>query len=331
MAFFIKVNNNCVFLQVKLITMAEKEEKQTEVKGSWWQRFSFKKLNKKYVFMMSHDETLEPIVDFKVNLLRLSLLTLLTVLILMVITAIGIIFSPIKEYLPGYTDQSTLDRKVYDLSRRADSIERELQRRDVYFNNLKLVIEGYDFSQDSLEQYDIYAPLLGINADTIELRHSDLDSALRAEFEEENLYRLNPSEMIPNPRFNNTPNFFTPLVGTVSNDYNPSEGHFGVDIISTGSQVIKATLDGTVVYASWTLDYGYTIGIQHESNYLSSYKHNATLLKKEGDIVKAGEAIAILGASGELTDGPELHFELWHNGVPMNPTDYINFEKEEED
>ena len=231
-----------------------------EGKVRWWQRLSLKKLNRKYVFMMSHDETLEPIVDFKVNLLKLSLLMLLTVLVLMVITAIGIIFSPIKGYISDYSDQSTLDREVYELSRRADSIERELQRKDVYFNNLKLVIEGYDFSQDSLEQYDIYAPLLGFNADTVELRHSSLDSALRAEFEEENLYRLNPSEMIPNPRFNNTPNFFTPLVGTVSNDYNPSEGHFGVDIISTGSQVIKATLDGTVVYASWTLDYGYTCG-----------------------------------------------------------------------
>ena len=310
--------------------MSEKEEKQTEEKGSWWQRFSFKKLNRKYVFMMSHDETLEPIVDFKVNLLKLSLLMLLMVLVLMVITAIGIILSPIKGYISDYSDESTLDREVYELSRRADSIERELQRKDVYFNNLKLVIEGYDFSQDSLEPYDIYAPLLGFNADTVELRHSNLDSALRAEFEEENLYRLNPSEPI-NPHHNNTPNFFTPLVGNIAKVYNPSEGHFGVDIVSTGNQVIKATLDGTVVYASWTLDYGYTIGIQHESNYLSNYKHNATLLKKEGDIVKAGEAIAIIGASGELTEGQELHFELWHNGVPMNPTEYINFEKGEED
>ena len=312
--------------------MAEKEEKQTKGKGSWWQRFSFKKMNKKYAFTMSHDETLEPIVDFKVNLLRLSLLMLAIVLILMVITAIGIIFSPIKEYLPGFTDQSTVQRELYDLSRRADSIERELHCKDIYFNNLKLVIEGYDFSQDSLEQYDIYSPLLGVNTDTLELRHSAIDSALRTEFEEENLYRLNPAEnRNQNAPYSKAANFFTPLVGQVINPFDPSAGHYGVDIVTTDNQVIKATLDGTVVFASWTLDFGYTIGIQHESNYLSTYKHNATLLKKEGDIVKAGEAIAILGASGELTTGPELHFELWHNGVPMNPTDYINFEKEEED
>ena len=311
-----------VFLQVKTDRMSEQEEKKEKKKL---------KLNKKYVFMVSQEETMEPMVEFKLNLLKFSLITIATVLVLMVITAVVIVFTPLKEYLPGYAPSSAVERQVYDLSRRADSIERELQRKDVYFNNLKLVIEGYDFSQDSLEQQDIYAPLLGINTDTIELRHSPQDSALRAEFEEENFYRLNPTEApSQTPRSSRTANFFTPLIGNVVEAFNPAEGHYGVDVVSTGSQLIKATLDGTVVYASWTLDYGYTIGIQHENNYLSNYKHNATLLKKEGDFVKAGEAIAILGASGELTDGPLLHFELWHNGTPMNPTDYINFEKGEE-
>lgn len=302
--------------------MAEQEEKKEKKKL---------KLNQEYNFTVSSKETMEPIVDFKVNLLKLSLITLATVLILMVITAVVIMATPIKEYLPGYPDQSKMQRQLYELNRRTDSIKRELQRKDVYFNNLKLVIEGYDFSQDSLQQYDIYAPLLGINTDSIELKHSPRDSALRAEFEEANLYRLNPAEALAeNPK---TSNFFTPLTGTVVKVYNPSEGHYGVDVVSTESQLIKATLDGTVVYASWTLDYGYTIGIQHENNYLSNYKHNATLLKKEGDFVKAGEAIAILGSSGELSDGidgPELHFELWHNGTPMNPVEYINFEEREE-
>lgn len=308
-----------VSLQVKIPIMAEQEEKKEKKKL---------KLNRKYAFLVSNDETMEPIVDFKVNLLKLSLITLAIVLVLMVITAVVITTTPIKEYLPGYQTQSSIERQVYELNRRADSIELELQRKDIYFNNLKLVIEGYDFSQDSLDQHDIYAPLLGINTDTIELRHSPQDSALRAEFEDANLYRLNPAEaQTTDPK---TSNFFTPLVGTVVETYDPSSGHYGVDVVSTGSQLIKATLDGTVVYASWTLDYGYTIGIQHENNYLSNYKHNATLLKKEGDFVKAGEAIAILGASGELADKPLLHFELWRQGTPMNPTDYIDFEKGEE-
>lgn len=164
--------------------MAEKEEKN-HGKGNWRQRFSFKKMNRKYVFMMSDDETQEPIVDFKLNPLRLSLLFISVVLFFMVVTALVIAFTPIKEYLPGYNASPALERQVYDLSRKADSLERDLRLKDQYFNNLKLVIEGYDFTQDSLEYYDVYAPLLGINPDTIQLRHSPQDSALRAEFEEE--------------------------------------------------------------------------------------------------------------------------------------------------
>lgn len=310
-----------LFLQVKINKMTEKEEKKEKKKL---------KLNKRYAFVMSNDETMEPIIDIKVNLMKLSIITLCIILVLMAITAVVIAYTPLREYIPGYTDKTFMEREVYTLNRRADSIERELERKDVYFNNLKMVIEGYPFENDSLEQYDIYAPLLGFDLDTVDLTPSPLDSALRAEFEKDNLYSLNDPTTINAPRYNGAANFFTPLIGTIAKVYNPSEGHYGVDVNSSENQVIKATLDGTVVYASWTLDFGYTIGIQHEGNYFSCYKHNATLLKKEGDFVKAGEAIAILGASGELSEGSMLHFELWRNGVSLNPTDYINFETSEE-
>ena len=287
--------------------MAEIEEKN-EKKTPWWQN---------------------TVVDLKINTLKLSVITIAVVFVLILIIGFLLPFTPLREYFPGYADKTALEREVYALSRRADSIERELVRKDIYFKNLKMVIEGYDFSADSLEQKDIYAPLFSIDADTIELKHSSQDSALRAAFEEANLYRLNPTDdLVKTTVSKGAANFFAPLEGTVSKAYNPSEGHYGVDVVSTKNQVIKATLDGTVVYASWTLDYGYTLGIQHENNYFTTYKHNATLLRHEGDFVRAGEAIAILGASGELGDGPMLHFELWHNGTPMNPTDYISFEDE---
>lgn len=284
------------------------------------------KLNRKYVFMMSHEETMEPIVDFRVNLLKLSIIIFCLIVVLMILTAIVIAFTPLREYIPGYTDKSSLEREVYDLNRRADSIERELVRKDIYFKNMKMVIEGYDFAGDSLEQRDIYAPLLGIDIDTIEIRKSVQDSALRAEFEEANLYNLKQQSNLIKPHYHyGVANFFAPLTGTVIKAYDPDNGHYGVDIAASENQVIKAVLDGTVVFASWTFDYGYTIGIQHENNYFSTYKHNATLLKKEGDYVKVGEAIAILGESGETISEPQLHFELWHNGMSLNPQDYINF------
>lgn len=265
------------------------------------------------------------------NIITLSLVTLGLILVLMAITYLAIAYTPLREYIPGYSNKTPLEREVYALNRRADSIERELARKDVYFDNLKKVIEGYPFENDSLGQLDIYAPLLGFSLDTVNTRPSPVDSAFRAEFEEENLYNLNEaSDLVKTPLYNGAAIFFTPINGSIAKAYNPSEGHYGIDIVSTENQVIKATLDGTVVLAAWTLDFGYTLGIQHEGNYFSCYKHNATLLKKEGDFVKAGEAIAILGASGELSEGPMLHFELWRNGLSLNPTDYINFETDNE-
>ena len=286
------------------------------------------KLNSKYTFTVSQDETMEPVFDFKLNLMKFSILIVSLILVLMIITAVVIAYTPLREYIPGYADKTYMEREVYALNRRADSIERELERKDVYFNNLKLVIEGYSFEDDSLEQRDIYTPLLGFSLDSTLLKPSPVDSAFRAAFEEETLYSLNDLAANHTPQYNTAANFFVPIDGTITKVYNPSEGHYGIDIGSTENQVIKATLDGAVVLASWTIDYGYVIGIQHEGNYLSFYKHNATLLKKEGDYVKSGEAIAILGASGELSEGPLLHFELWRNGLPLNPTDYINFEKD---
>lgn len=303
--------------------MAETEEKKKE------KRFSFKKLNRKYVFMMSHDDTMEPIVDFRVNLLKLSIITIVIIACLVVVTAIIIAFTPLREYIPGYTEKTYMEREVYELNRRADSIEHELMRKDIYFNNLKLVIEGYDFQNDSVADRDIYASFLGFNADTIEIKKSVQDSALRAEFEAANFYNLNAqSNLVKNNRHAGVANFFTPITGTVIKPFDREGGHYGIDIGAPGNQGVKAVLDGTVVYSSWTFDFGYTIGIQHENNYFSTYKHNAALLKKEGDFVKAGETIAVSGESGEITSGPQLHFELWRNGTPLNPQEYINFEQQ---
>lgn len=286
---------------------------------------SLKKLNRKYDFLMSHDESGRPILSFRLNLLNLVLVIIGIALLLIVVTTFIIAFTPLREYIPGYTDTS-LNREVYELNLRADSIERELQKKDVYFENLKRVIEGYDFAADStLALQNIYEPLPKEVLDTITLKKSAQDSLLRAEFEAQNQYNLlGPDYLPPTKPSSQVKNFFVPLNGTVINNFNPENGHFGVDIATDGDQIINATYDGTVVFSTWSINNGYCIGIQHSDSYFSVYKHNATLLKKEGDYVKAGEAIAILGRSGNQAEVEHLHFELWHNGVAVNPTDYMS-------
>ena len=119
--------------------------------------------------------------------------------------------------------------------------------------------------------------------------------------------------------------FFVPLKGVITNEFNPSQGHYGVDVVSKQNEAIKAVLDGTIILSNWTIETGYTIAIQHQENIISVYKHNSVLLKKVGEFVKAGDPVAIIGQTGELTSGPHLHFELWYDGNPVNPKEYIIF------
>jgi len=111
----------------------------------------------------------------------------------------------------------------------------------------------------------------------------------------------------------------------ITNEFNPRINHYGVDIVSQKNEAIEATLSGTVIFANWTVETGWVIAIQHQGNIISVYKHNSVLLKKQGTFVKAGEPIAIVGETGELSSGPHLHFELWYNGNPINPKEYISF------
>ncbi len=285
---------------------------------------SLKKLNRKYDFLLRHDESKKEILGFKLNLLNLVLVIIGIALLLIIITTFIIAFTPLREYIPGYTD-TNLNREVYELSLRADSIEKEMMKKDIYFENLKKIVEGYDFATDSvLASLNIYEPLPSGVTDTITLKKSVQDSLLRAEFEAQSQYNLFGDDYLPPAKPSSlVKNFFVPLNGTIINGFNPDGGHFGVDIATDGDQIINATLDGTVVFSSWSINNGYCIGIQHEDSYFSVYKHNATLLKKEGDYVKAGEAIAILGRSGEAEESEHLHFELWHSGIAINPAEYM--------
>ena len=295
---------------------------------NWKHKLSLKQLNSRYHFLMSHEETMEPIVDFRLNLLNLFFVVVGLALLLVVLNTCLIAFTPLREYIPGYTD-SKLNREVYLLNRRADSLALEMQKRDIYFSNLQHIIEGYDFAADSCnESTSIYEPLPSTQTDTIRLKKTQQASLLRAKFESESQHDPFEANLWTTNKHNPTvKNFFAPLNGKVVKPYNPTERHFGIDVTSNGDQIIKATLDGTVVFATWSIDNGYSIGIQHDDNYFSTYKHNATLLKKEGDYVKAGEAIAVMGESGNEPQLPHLHFELWHNGTSVNPTEYMAIEK----
>jgi murein DD-endopeptidase MepM/ murein hydrolase activator NlpD len=132
------------------------------------------------------------------------------------------------------------------------------------------------------------------------------------------------ADMMISPRLDQF-TFVSPLRGIVSDTFSAKNKHYGVDVVAPKGAVIKATQGGTVIVSTWSADTGHMLAVQHPNNIVSFYKHNSSLLKKQGDQVNAGEAIAIIGNSGELTDGPHLHFELWFHGQPVNPQRYMQF------
>jgi murein DD-endopeptidase MepM/ murein hydrolase activator NlpD len=108
--------------------------------------------------------------------------------------------------------------------------------------------------------------------------------------------------------------------------FDPGQKHFGVDVPAKTNTPVKAISDGRVLFSEWTIDTGFVLIIEHSFNLISVYKHNSLGLSSQGDFVKAGQAIALSGNTGELSTGPHLHFELWNDGNPVDPLEYISFE-----
>ena len=282
------------------------------------------RLRIKYRIVVYNNETYEEKVHFKLTLMNFFSIVVFSSVLLIVLVTYLIAFTHLREYIPGYTDV-TLNRRVYEMEQRADSLEIVFAQKDLYINNLKKIIMGDDFETDSINS--LLTKSSNTDFSKIVDRKSKNDSIFRAEYENDTRNNLFNTDMLNETTADfDLVSFYTPMEGIVTNHFNRAEKHYGTDIVSDRSSVIKTIANGTVIYSDWTVDNGYTIGIQHSGNLLSVYKHNSVLLKETGDFVNAGDAIAIYGNSGSLSTGPHLHFELWHNGTPLNPEDYISFE-----
>ena len=243
-------------------------------------------------------------------------------IILVFITTYIIAFTPLKEYIPGYTDV-TLQRRIYELQLRSDSVSFAMRAQEKYLEDLRRVLGGDLPNERKMVPADSAQTL---NYQNIKDKRSPEDSVLRTEYDNANKYNLFKSDKSSGKGASmRNITFFAPIKGMVTSEFDPLRKHFGIDIVAARNEVIKSVQDGTVIFAGWTVETGNVIAIQHPGNIISIYKHNSVLLKKEGNIVHAGETVAIIGESGELSTGPHLHLEIWINGIPVNPKDYIVF------
>ena len=242
----------------------------------------------------------------------------LAILVVVGLTTLLIFLTPLRTLVPDYGDTSLRSVGEYNAIV-MDSLERGMQQQEQYLQNMQAILNNTIGEEDTFSRQERTPGVY----DTVPLENSEEDSAFRREVESETVYALTLGE---DGAEKSNVYFFTPVRGRITRSFNGSEAHFGVDVAASENESVKATLNGTVVFASWTAENGHEMHLQHANNYLSIYKHNATLHKVVGDRVKAGENIAIIGNSGEHSSGPHLHFELWHNGIPVDPQEVIVFE-----
>ena len=277
------------------------------------------RLKHRYRLVVLNDDTFEE--SFALRLTPLGLLILISgITIVFTILVISLVaFTSLREYIPGYGNVAIKDSLV-ELTVRVDSLENAMSDKDWYIQNISNVLQGKTEGKPDKPKKDST-----VDYSNLKVFPDGKDSALRNEIESQDKYSLSLTDKSKPVSSISSFFFFSPVKGIVTTSFKLSEGHYGVDVTAKENEIIKATLDGTVVFAGWTSADGYVIQIQHTNNLVSVYKHNSDLLKKVGDYIKAGDPIAVIGNTGETSNGTHLHFELWYNGNPLNPQDYIVF------
>lgn len=277
----------------------------------------------KFRFAVFNDTTYEEIWRLRLTKYNALLLISGSLFVLIILIWSLIAYTNIREFIPNYPDVN-MRRAIVMNAIMLDSLEHEIDVRDKYFADLNAVISGKQpvsnlTVRDSSKNYS-----------SIKFSRSKEETDLRNRVEKEEQYNLSQGgggKRAPEEKLSLASiHFFPPVKGVISGNFDPRARHFGSDVVTAPKAVVSSTLDGTVIMTGWTMETGFVIIVQHSNNLISVYKHNSTLLKEMGDRVQAGEAIAIVGNSGELyTSGPHLHFELWYNGEPIDPSQYIFF------
>ncbi len=278
---------------------------------AFWKNFKFK-----YKLTITNENTLEEIVGIHVSKLNGVSVLLSAVTFIFLVTSLIIAFTPLKNYLPGYMNTEVREQVVTN-ALRADSLQWVLERQRMYIMNIQDIISG-SVKADSVHSID---SLTVVRSEEL-MERTQAEDEFRKQYEENERYNLTTIDNAPAVT---GLIFFRPTRGMVSSEFDANQKHFGIDIAASPNESVLATLDGTVILAIYTVDTGYLIQIQHSQNLVSVYKHCGSLLKKVGDTVKAGEAIALVGNTGENTTGPHLHFEIWNRGRALDPSKYIVF------
>ncbi len=284
---------------------------------SRWKRFLLF-LRKRYRLVILNDSTFGE--KFSLRLTPWGIIigaSALTIVLTSAVISI-VAFTPLREYIPGYGDIAER-KQILTLSVMADSLDKALEARDVYWQSVSKALNEKLDTKTAKPIKDTTGKFANINTDP-----GENDLLFREDYEQN---KNKPLEHFSKLKLSGLPElvFFTPVIGLVTESFNLKEDHFGVDVATKPDETIKSTLDGTIIFTGFSAGDGNVIHIQHRNNLVSIYKHCSVFLKNTGARVKSGEAIAVVGNTGEKSHGPHLHFELWFNGSPVNPQEFVAF------
>jgi murein DD-endopeptidase MepM/ murein hydrolase activator NlpD len=277
-----------------------------------------KKLFTKNRLVILNEDTFEEIFSLKLTLMNVFVVATIGAILIITITTYFIAFTPLKEYIPGYAS-SKLKKDATELALKSDSLSYALKKNEAYISSIKKVLTG-DLEYAQVNKDSIFATKAEA-ATAEELKPTEADLKLREQVALEDKYNL-----FEKAQSKESTVLFAPVKGPVTEKFSTKNKHFAVDIALAKNTPIKAILNGTVIFADWTPSTGNVIIIRHNNGFISVYKHAASLTKSQGDIVRTGEVIALAGSSGQESTGIHLHFELWKDGYPIDPTQFIEFE-----
>lgn len=272
------------------------------------------KLLSKYRLVILNDNTFEEKISFNLSRLNVFVFAGFSIIALIALTTVLIAFTPLREYIPGYSS-TALKKRAYMLTHKTDSLTTALEVNKKQLLSIRRVLTGNVFSEDSTA---ISTNSLPTQFEAIPT--SPEDSLLRRNVEREDKYNLLESDYDQESFV-----LFPPIKGSISEGFHQDTKHYAVDVVVAEGTPVKSVADGRVIFAEWTVETGYVLIIDHGNQLLSVYKHNSAINKSQGDFVKTGEVISFSGATGELSTGPHLHFELWSKGYPLDPTNFIDF------
>ena len=279
-------------------------------------------LTNRYLLIIRNEENFAEKTTLSFNYARI-IATIVTGFVVLMLISLYLVKTILSQWFDPHHANMENNRKLIELSMAVDSLATQVEQKDRFIANFQGIIQDDTLVLESEIQR---APLIEASSDEIddfrEYNLSAIDSQFRKEFEESGIGVLPGNESTD---FLHEIFFFSPISGIVSSKYNAKKEHFGVDVVSKKNEPVKCIADGTVIFSDWTQETGNVIAVQHRDNLISVYKHNSGLLKKVGNFVNAGDIISIIGNTGELTDGPHLHFEVWYNGNPVNPEEFVTF------